>query len=90
MLQLSDEQARLLKSAGASNLAGIAAVLHAAPEVELHNAEVKRIRSLFKDRGVEGGPPDPIKFPVAPQDVAAIIGAIGTGLAGGDAHLKGY
>lgn len=82
MLQLGDAQRRLLKSAGANNLAGIAAVLHAAPEIDRQNAAVLRVRSLFKNLRVEGPLPDTIKFPVAPKDSAAILGAIGSGLAG--------
>ncbi len=83
MLQLGDAQRRLLKSAGANNLAGIAAVLHAAPEIDRQNTAVLRVRSLFKNLRIEGPPPDTIKFPVTPKDGAAILGAIGSGLAGG-------
>lgn len=83
MLQLGDAQRRLLKSAGANNLAGIAAVLHAAPEIDRQNTAVLRVRSLFKNLRIEGPLPDTIKFPVTPKDGAAILGAIGSGLAGG-------
>jgi hypothetical protein len=83
MLQLGEAHRRLLKSAGASNLAGIAAALHAAPEIERQNAEVQRIRTLFRTRKIEGTPPDPVRFSVTPRDGAAILGAIGLGLAGG-------
>jgi hypothetical protein len=83
MLHLGEAQRRLLKSAGASNLAGIAAALHAAPEIARQNTEVQRIRTLFKTRKIEGTPPDPIKFSVTPKDGAAILGTIGAGLAGG-------
>ena len=83
MLKLSDAQRRLLKSAGASNLASIAAVLHAAPEVERHNAEVERLRTLYRARKVKGTPPDPLKFAVSAKDGEAILGAIGTAVAAG-------
>ena len=83
MLQLSEAQRRLLKANGASNLAGIAAVLHAAPEVERQNTEVQRIRALFRTRKIEGVPPDVVKFPVTAKDTTAILGAIGSGLAVG-------
>jgi hypothetical protein len=82
LLHLGDAQRRLLKSAGATNLAGIAAVLHAAPEIERQNAEVARIRSLFRSRKIEGAPPDLIKFPVTAKDGTAILDAIGSKLTG--------
>ena len=82
MLQLSDAQRRLLKAGGASNLAGIAAALQVAPGIERQNVEVQRIRSLFKTRKIEGTPPDLVKFSVTAKDGAAILGTIGSGLAG--------
>ena len=82
LLKLGDAQRRLLKSAGATNLAGIAAVLHEAPRIDRQNAEVQKIRTLFRNRKIEGPLPDPIKFSVTPKDGAAILGAIGTGLGG--------
>jgi hypothetical protein len=85
LLRLSEAHRRLLKSAGATNLAGIAAALHVAPEVERQNAEVQRIRVLFRDRKIEGPPPEPLKFAVTAKDGTAILGAIGSGLYGGPA-----
>jgi hypothetical protein len=86
MLHLGDAHCRLLKSAGASNLAGIASVLHAAPAIDRQNIEVQRIRALFKSRKIEGTLPDPIKFSVTPKDGTAILGAIGSGLGGRGKH----
>ena len=82
LLQLGDAQRRLLKSAGATNLAGIASVLHAAPAIDRQNAEVEKIRTLSRNRKLEGPLPDPIKFSVTPKDGTAILGAIGAGLGG--------
>ena len=82
-LRLSDAQRRLLKSAGATNLASIATVLRVAPEVERQNAEVERIRQIFRNRKIEGPPPEPLKFAVTSKDSAAILATIGSGLGGG-------
>ena len=81
MLQLGEAHRRLLRSAGVSNLAGIANALRVAPEIERQNAEVQRIRALFKNRKIEGTP-DPVKFSVTAKDGVAILGAIGSGLGG--------
>lgn len=86
MLQLGDAQRRLLKSAGASNLGTIAAALQAAPEIERQNAEVERVRALFRTRKIEGTLPDTLKFAVSAKDSAAIVDAIGAGLAGSTHH----
>ncbi len=82
MLQLGEAHRRLLRSAGVSNLAGIANALRVAPEIERQNAEVQRIRALFKNRKIEGTLPDPVKFSVTAKDGVAILGAIGSGLGG--------
>jgi hypothetical protein len=82
LLKLGDAPRRLLKAAGASNLAGIASVLNAAPAIDRQNVEVQRIRALFKNRKIEGTLPDLIKFAVTPKDGAAILSAIGAGLGG--------
>jgi hypothetical protein len=83
MLQLGEPQRRLLKSTGVTNLSGIATALSAAPEIERQNAEVQRVRGLFKNRKIEGTLPDAVKFSVSSKDSATIIRAIGAGLAGG-------
>lgn len=82
LLQLGDAHRRLLKSAGATNLSGIASVLRAAPAIDRQNAEVEKIRTFSRNRKLEGPMPDPIKFPVTPKDGTAILGAIGAGLGG--------
>jgi hypothetical protein len=82
LLQLGDAQRRLLKAAGATNLSGIATVLHAAPEIERQNAEVARVRALFKNRKIEGVLPETIKFAVTAKDSTAILDAIGSKLTG--------
>ena len=78
-----EAQRRLLKSAGATNLASLATVLRVAPEVERQNAEVERIRQIFRNRKIEGPPPEPLKFAVTSKDSAAILATIGSGLGGG-------
>ena len=85
LLRLGEPHRRLLRAAGATNLAGIAAVLHAAPAVERQNAEVQRLRRVFRNRKIEGPPPEPLKFAVSAKDGTAILGAIGSGLGGGRA-----
>jgi hypothetical protein len=83
LLKLGDAHRRLLRSAGATNLSSIAAVLHEAPAIDRQNIEVQKIRALFKNRKIEGTLPDLIKFSVTPKDGTAILGAIGSGLGGG-------
>lgn len=82
LLQLGDAQAKLLKGTGAGNLADIAGVLQAAPAVERHNAEVARLRNLFRTQKGEGTPPERVKFGVSAKDSEAMLAAIGKGLAG--------
>lgn len=80
-LHLGDAQRRQLKSAGATDLKGIAAALKAAPELERHDAEVERLRLIFKNRKVGGTPPDLVKFSLSSKAGQDIAKAIGTGLA---------
>ena len=77
MLQLDDAQKRLLLSAEATNLSGVAEALLIAPEIDRQNAEVKRFTKLFKERKLEGDPPDSIKFPITAKDTSSITGTIG-------------
>lgn len=80
-LHLGDAQRRLLKAAGATDLKGIAAALKAAPELERHDAEVERLRLIFKNRKVGGTPPDLVKFSLSSKVGQDIAKAIGAGLA---------
>jgi hypothetical protein len=80
-LHLNDAQRRQFKAAGASDLRGIAAALKAAPELEQHDAEVDRIRALFKERQVDATPPDLIKFSISSKASQDITRGIGSGLA---------
>lgn len=81
LLQLDGTQAKLLQAAGASNLADIAAVLQTAPDVERQNAEVTRLRALFKSQKIEGTPPELVKLGVTGKDSVAMLATIGRGLA---------
>jgi hypothetical protein len=87
MLRLSNEQRKQFKAAGATNLAGIGAILHTTPVAERYNADVKRLRTVFRERKIKDKPPDPIPFPITSRDVAAITDAIGTRLASNKADL---
>lgn len=80
-LHLGDAQRRQLKAAGAVDLKGIAMALKAAPELERYDAEVERLRQIFKDRKVGGTPPEPVKFAISAKAGADITKSIGTGLA---------
>ncbi len=80
LLALNSQQRKLLGGAGATDLRGIARALQAAPEMELYNSEVLRLRAAFKSRRVEGTLPDPIKFSVTDQDSRDIRAAIGVHL----------
>lgn len=90
MLQLDDGQKRLLLSAEATNLSGVAEALLIAPEIDRQNAEVKRFTKLFKERKLEGDPPDSIKFPITAKDTSSITGAIGTVLAANKSNVPDY
>jgi hypothetical protein len=91
LLQLDGTQAKLLQAAGARNLADIAAVLQTAPDVERQNAEVTRLRTLFKRQKIEGTPPELVKLGVTGKDSVAMLATIGRGLVGnrGDGSTGG-
>ena len=89
LLQLDGPQAKLLQAAGASNLADIATVLQTAPDVERQNAEVMRLRALFKNQKIEGTPPELVKLGVTGKDSAAMLDTIGRGLAGSGRNSGG-
>jgi hypothetical protein len=80
-LRLNKEQRQKLKQAGVTDLKGIGAALRAAPELERHDAEVDRIRQIFKDRKTGGEPPEPVKFAISSQAGTDILNVIGSGLA---------
>ncbi|MPY90387.1 MAG: hypothetical protein GEU99_21005 [Luteitalea sp.] len=79
-LNLGAEYKRLLESAGATDLRGIARALKAAPEIERQNIEVERLRKVFEKRKVVGTPPDRVTFAISRDQSAAIRQAIGSGL----------
>jgi hypothetical protein len=51
---------------------------------------VKRFTKLFKERKLEGDPPDTIKFPITAKDTSSITGAIGTVLAANKSNVPDY
>ncbi len=83
LLQLSGAQAKQLKATGAANLADIATALHTAGDMERHDADVTRVRTVFRSRKVEGTLPDLVKLGVGAKDSSAIVASIGKALAGG-------
>lgn len=80
-LDLNDEQRRLLKAAGATDLRSIARAIKAAPGIERQNAEVQRLRKVFKARKVVGTPPEPVDFAITREKSTDIRTAIGSALA---------
>jgi hypothetical protein len=82
LLQLDGAQARQLKATGATNLAELAGVLHAAPEIDRYEAEVQRVRTVLRSRKAEGTLPEAVKLGVGAADSRAITGAIGKALGG--------
>jgi hypothetical protein len=85
-LHLGDAHRRQLKAAGAADLKGIAAALKAAPALEHHDAEVERLRQIFKNRKVGGMPPEPVKFAISAKVGEDILKSIGMGLANNPAR----
>jgi hypothetical protein len=81
-LHLSPEHRRLLQQGGATDLRSIASTIKAAPDVERHNNEVRRVRRLFKSKKVGAEAPDPIEFAVSAKDSEEIRNAIAAGLKG--------
>ena len=81
MLSLSDKQKKQLKAAGATDLSSIAAVLSLAPDVEVHNSEVDRLRRARKSSKTELPPVDVIEGALPAKDSAAIVQSIGNALA---------
>ncbi len=51
----------------------------------LNNTFPPGVRRVFRNRKIEGPPPEPLKFAVSAKDGTAILGAIGSGLGGGRA-----
>lgn len=82
LLNLPDDARRLLKAAGADDLAGIARALKFAPEVERHNADVRRLRAILKERRIEGAPPETLKRVLSAQQGGEVLAAIGAAVGG--------
>jgi hypothetical protein len=80
-LQFNNTHRRQLKSAGVTDLKGIALALKAAPALERHDAEVERVSRVFKERKVGSPPPVLTKFSVSSKAAQDITKAIGSGLA---------
>jgi hypothetical protein len=90
LLQLDGAQARQLQATGAANLAELAGALHAAPDIERYEADLKRLRTVLRDRKVEGTLPEPVKLGLGAADSRAIAGAIGKALGGSGSGLGSH
>lgn len=82
LLNLPDDARRLLKAAGAEDLAGIARALKFAPEVERHNVDVRRLRAILKERRIEGTPPETLKRVLSARQGGEVLAAIGAAVGG--------
>lgn len=80
-LHLDDEQRRLLKGAGATDLRSMARALKAARGIERLNTEVQRLRKVFKARKVPATPPELVEFAISPEKSINIRNAIAAELA---------
>lgn len=81
LLELSAAHRRRLKKVGATDLRTIARALKAAPEIERHNAEARRLGEALRARDKEATLPDELEFPLSAKESAAIERAIGARLA---------
>ena len=82
LLKLPDDARRLLKAAGAEDLAGIARALKFAPEVERHNVDVRRLRAILKERRIEGAPPETLKRVLGAREGGEVVAASGAAVGG--------
>jgi hypothetical protein len=86
LLKLGDADRKALAGAGASNLAGISRALTGAARVEQHNADVVRIRELFKKRRLTGAP-DLLQTTLSGRQASGIVRGIGDVLVSGSAAM---
>jgi hypothetical protein len=80
MLGLDDRQRRLLESAGVRDLRGIAEQLRSTPIVQQYNASVLERQKLHKQEKRPGSPPEPVRWAISVDDVAAMRKKIGATL----------
>ena len=76
LLKLGDAQRKALAGAGARNLSSVATALTSAARVEEHNADVTRLRELYKKRKLTGAP-DLLATTLAASLAASIVRGIG-------------
>ncbi|HKO56550.1 MAG TPA: hypothetical protein VJ276_11785 [Thermoanaerobaculia bacterium] len=82
-LHLTDEQRRLLKAVGATDLKTIARAIRSAPATGRYNAQVPRLRKTLKAEKISGAVPSAIRFPITPEAAADMEITIGTVLQSG-------
>jgi len=85
MLGLPAGTNRVLAAAGAVRLSDVAAILHSAPDVERHNAEVRRVAALAKARKTDGPAPVEISLGFGSKEAAAALATIGRAISAGAA-----
>ncbi len=77
-LHLDDRQRRLLESAGARDLRGIAEAIQSTPAIDRYNLRAGERRRMQPER--KGPAPAPVRWPISPRDAAAMRKAIAAGL----------
>lgn len=89
-LHVDDRQRRLLESAGARDLRGIAEAIRSTPVIHRYNEGVRERRSIHKQEKRPGRAPEPVRWPLSTRDATAMLKAIGAGLESerGDAPPK--
>lgn len=79
-LHLDKAQRGQLKAAGASDLAGIAQAILAAPDVERYNVQAKLLQATYEAEKVRGQLPEPIEGALSAKDAELLRQTIGDGL----------
>lgn len=79
-LHLDDRQRRLLESAGARDLRGIAETIRSTPVIDRYNEGARERRRIHKEEKRPGPALDPVRWPLTTKDAAAMRKTIGAGL----------
>ncbi len=79
-LRLDERQRRLLESAGARDLRGIAEAIRSTRIIERYNRNAEERRKLHREEKRAGPAPQTVSWPLSGKDAAAMRKAIGDGL----------
>lgn len=79
-LHLDDRQRRLLESAGARDLRGIAEAIRSTPTIDRYNQDAAERRRVHKEEKRPSPAPAPVRWPISAKDAAAMRKAIAAGL----------